>query len=726
MKDIYIKTLNLIKKYQSIIHDELHTPDFNDSNLDYFETCLSLLVKIEDDFSPLKTNLIDRFRYLITKKYDEIFSMSEGVSEINFATFSKIYDNYEFAINENEFLFYEHQLEEQRIKEKEANLNGLETIQNPIAPTGDNKSDNCSALNKINLISSQTSISNNLTLTVGNAAGSSSGGLGVSAGNINSKSLSSKFFKKGSFIWICKKINENVVGNYLLSSFKLFNKLFGDEDLKHVENLYVFVIEHFFKKLNDLIEKNKDFKEIDPIFLKEGLSSFYYPFCEELQKIDSKSIQSEMLSQKILNYNEKILNNYLKNFYLNYVLETSKIFSEATAKILNNLNNNSKQNSSNINNNNLENNNEISSNYSGNTNLNNINNNILFSNPYINNFGNMLFNGFYASSTARIFLNNEISILNNKLQNLINDKIGIIKKLDIQDILSLTEEATNKILFNNLISIYEIPFYVIKSFNIYKNDSLKFNIFYSSGSRSQLTKEERQALEIDLISTKKKANEFLNLDKFVINNLSNFNEKDAEKSLEFKKEYEIIFIYLYILFVKSLENSKALNEKFLKNFPQIKSNKQMRNELSTDFEHNIKIALFNLYESLVEVVDCNIFKKLKTLFFDTDLQNYENAITFRLPLRELLIELFHFKKKLLIVLEEEAKIYNESKLSTLNEALIHKKQRKLTKFQKEMECLSIRRLAIFNLNIYEEIFPQTIMIIIVKIFLKVRKFFILK
>ncbi len=695
-------------------------PDFNDSNIDYFETCLSLMVKIEDDFSLLKTNLIDRYRYLTSKKYDEIFSMSEGVSEINFVNFSKIYDNYEFAINENEFLFYEHQLEELRIKEKEPNINVLESIQIQNVPQGDNKSDNNSTVNNTNIIRSQTNISNNLMPNLGSAAGSSNNGLGASAGNIDCKSLSSKFFKKGTFIWICKKINENVIGNYLISSFKLFSKLFGDSDINNVENLYAFIIDLFFKKLIDLIEKNKDFKEIDPIFLKEGLTSFYYPFCEAMQRINSININSKLLSEKILNYNEKILNNYLKNFYLNYILDTSKVFSEATAKIFNNLNNNLKH-SSNIINNNLETNLiEISSNNNGNTNINNINKNIVFSNPNINNIGNILFNGLYASSTGRIFLNNEISILNNKLQNLINDKIATIKKLDIQEILSSTEEDTNKIYFNNLVSIYEVPFFVIRSFNIYKKDSLKCNVLYSRESRDQLNKEEREAFQNDLIFTKKKADEFLNLEKFINCNLHNYNEKDADRNLELKKDYEIIFIFLFILFVKSLDNFKALNEKFIKNFPKIKSNKQMRNELSNKFENNVKLALFNLYESLVEVIDCKIFQKLKALFFDTNLQYYENAITFRLPLRELLIDLFHFKKKLFILLEDEGKLYNESKLSTLNEALIHKKQRKLTKFQKEMECLSIRRLAIFNLNSNEEIFPQTIMNTIVRIFLKVR------
>ena len=33
--------------------------------------------------------------------------MKDGVEEITFETYNKIYDNYEFAINENDFLFYE-------------------------------------------------------------------------------------------------------------------------------------------------------------------------------------------------------------------------------------------------------------------------------------------------------------------------------------------------------------------------------------------------------------------------------------------------------------------------------------------------------------------------------------------------------------------------------------------------------------------------------------------
>ncbi len=674
------------------------------------------MVKIEEDHTSLKTNLIDRYKYLISKKYDEIFSLNEGVSEINFQIFNKIYDNYEFAINENEYLFYEHQLEEIRLKEKETNLNIIDSIGSTLN-NNDNRSENNSSLNKINLLSNQNSITNNLTLNV-NSNNVNIQIAGTNGGNVDCRKLSSKFFKKGTFIWICKKIEENVIENYLISSYKFFTKLFKDDEKKYLESLYNYTIDLFFKKLNDLIEKNKDFKEIDSIFLKEGLSCFYYPFCEALQKINcNKIIKNGIIAQKILTYNEKILNNYLKNFFLNYILDVAKLFSEVNLKIFNNINNFLKNDYNNLNNN-LENNIEFNSNNSGNINVN--------LNQNINNLGNILFSGFYGNATSKIFLNNEITILINKLQNLINEKTYIIQKLDIQDILSLTEEDKNKIIYNNLISIYEIPFFVIKSFNLYKNDSLGLGIFYSSSLRSNLTKVEKENFESDLNIIKRKVKDILNLDKY-INFSSSINEKDNSNNLikiDIKKDYQFILLFLYVFSLKSMEDTKTLNEKFLKNFPEIKKSKEKRNRLTIHLENNIKDSLFSLYESFIQIYDNYIHKKLKFLFFDFDLHTYENAITFRLPLRDLLLELFHFKKMLLIILEEEAKRYNEKKLSTLNEALIHKKQRKLSKFQKEMECLSIRRLEIFNLNVNEEIYPQTIMTIIVKIFLKVNFIFL--
>ncbi len=657
MKDIYLKTNNLIYKYRNIIHDELHITDFNDSNIPYYELCISLLVKIEDDdkLYELETNFIDRFKYLIIKKFDEIFSIGEGISEINYTNFSRIYDNYEFAINENEYLFYEQQLEElDDQKKKESNIGNLNNIKPYI-------------------------------------------------NNIDCKNLNSKFFKKGTFIWICKKINENVIQNYLTYSYNLFIKLFGKEkseksefNLIKLENLFIFLIDLFYKKLNDLIGKNKEKNEIDPIFLKEGLNSFYYPYCECLQKINEKEINSQKISNKILQFNENILNKYLKQFYLYYLIDSAKLFENSMEKIFINLI-------------------KIKSNLNLNFNTENSYNNN-------NNNNNFLLSLFSFNSSAKIFQNSEFSLLNNKFQQLIQEKINIIIKLDIEDVLNLNEEKANLIHLKIIEKIYDLPFYLIKSFNFYKNDFIKFNLPYFSEKRNNLTKEEKEAFDFDLEKVKKKVKEILNKEKFC----KLFDEKiynNNNNNYYNNKDFDIIFNLFFIFFLKNLEDPKTLNEKFLKNFPSLKSNKQIRNELKGLFENNNKYTLFSLNESLIQIYENYIFNKLKILFFEADLFNCENVITFRLPLRELLVEMFNFKKKILLIMKEEAKIYNETKLSTVNDAFILKKKATLTRFEKEMLCLSIRRLGIFNLNKNEEIYPQTMMLVLVKTFLKVIFFY---
>ena len=59
---------------------------------------------------------------MISCQYDKLFSTKDDVEEISFETYNKIYDNYEFAIKEDDFLFYENE-----IKNREKNI-----IQNPM------------------------------------------------------------------------------------------------------------------------------------------------------------------------------------------------------------------------------------------------------------------------------------------------------------------------------------------------------------------------------------------------------------------------------------------------------------------------------------------------------------------------------------------------------------------------------------------------------------------
>ena len=173
VKDIYKRTSELIYKYRSYITDEMSIPEFNEFHREKFETCLNLLVKINEDKEELIKIFIERYQYLLSQKYDKLFSMKEGVDEIDYETYSKIYDNYEFAINENDFMFYEEQI-------------------------------------KVN----SNAVQNNTT--------------------INLRTLSSKYFKKGTFIWICKQIAENIISQLMISVYKSYIELFGEDTIDNM------------------------------------------------------------------------------------------------------------------------------------------------------------------------------------------------------------------------------------------------------------------------------------------------------------------------------------------------------------------------------------------------------------------------------------------------------------------------------------------------------------
>ena len=179
-------------------------------------------------------------------------------------------------------------------------------------------------------------------------------------------------------------------------------------------------------------------------------------------------------------------------------------------------------------------------------------------------------------------------------------------------------------------------------------------------------------------------------------------------------------IYLGIALCKNLNNSigiKNLIEKIVKEFPYIKNNKNMNNELRIYIDKQIKETLNYLFDSLIQISDIYIFEKLKELFNDINWLKYEKAITFRVHLRNICYDLFYFKNEIMNFLNEEKKNYLENKSTAINEAMLNiKNSRKITKYQKEMECLYIRRLNIYSLNDIDA--PQGIMQTLAKIFFK--------
>ena len=255
----------MISIYRHLINEEIH-PEVNEASLKNFEFCLKLLVKIEDDKSDLISTFISIYKNVISKRFDEIFAMKENNFEIDLITYSKIFDNFEFGINENEFIFYEKEIKEIVSK--------------------DNK--------EIANVSKDIKFSN----------------------------ITSKKLKKGTLIWMVKKINE-VVFPFILSSYESFVNLFGKETVE-INKIYFLIIEIFFKKVFDFVQSTMD---IDCVFFKESLTCFFYPFCENLQKINDENIQFQDLTDKLIADNRILTNLFLKNIYSRF-LEKNCIFTK--------------------------------------------------------------------------------------------------------------------------------------------------------------------------------------------------------------------------------------------------------------------------------------------------------------------------------------------------------------------------------------------------------------
>lgn len=356
MKDIYVRTIDLIYKYKQLIQDELHIPDFNEFSLEHFETCLGLLVKIEDDSSELIVTFLDRYKYLVNKKLDEIFSMKEGVSEIDFEIYYKIYYNYEFSINENEFLFYENQ------------INDLQVAAN-------NQHEK----------------------------------------HINFSTLPSKYFKKGTFIWICKKIQENIISSLIPDSFKYYTKLFGNSDLVKLEELYFFIIDTFSNKVRDFVTKNSI---LDPKFFKEGLVSFYYPFLDAILRI--KDLDSLNYTDKLLSKNHIIVKEYLNIQKLIFIEKASEIIKQRCFS----------------------------------TNKNDDNNAYNFS--------------------RELYIPNVNALYSDILEILIENLI-IVKKLELGDIFNINSEETSIVQLNYIKQFINLLYLIIQSCNQSKFKALKLN-----------------------------------------------------------------------------------------------------------------------------------------------------------------------------------------------------------------------------------------------------------
>ena len=285
VKDIYTRTKDLIYNYKTYINDKMNIPEFNEFEIENFEKCLSLLVKIEDDKKDLIKIFIDRYQYLITCQYDKFFAMKDGVEEISFETYNKIYDNYEFAINENDFLFYETEIK-----------NRQQQMQNAIP-----------ALNDFSK-------------------------------KLNLSSLGSKFLKKGTFIWICKKVCENILSQLMVNCYGSYKSLFGIETTDNINPLFNQCVSNFNLKIKNTLDKIKEKKEnlLDPEFFRDGLYSFQKAFSDNLlSKIDDLKINGQKNLIDISENNKNLLNIYFINMHEDFINQVTNKINKSLSHIIN-------------------------------------------------------------------------------------------------------------------------------------------------------------------------------------------------------------------------------------------------------------------------------------------------------------------------------------------------------------------------------------------------------
>jgi len=262
----------LISVYRHLINEEIQ-PEVNEAGLKNFEFCLKLLVKIEDEKGDLISTFLSIYKNLISKRFDEIFAMKENNFEIDFLTYSKIYDNFEFGINENEFIFYEKEIRELNNKDIKDSVNASK--------------------------------------------------------DIKFTNISSKKLKKGTLIWMVKKIVETIFP-FINSTYESFLGLFGKDSTSEINKLLYMIIETFFHKLNDLVQQSYD---IDCIFFKEALICFFYPFCEHLQKINDELIEFDNLTERIVSENRHVTNIYLRNMYSKFLEKNCAFMKESLLSV---------------------------------------------------------------------------------------------------------------------------------------------------------------------------------------------------------------------------------------------------------------------------------------------------------------------------------------------------------------------------------------------------------
>ena len=587
VKDIYTRTKDLIYNYKTYINDKMNVAEFNEFEIENFEKCLSLLVKIEDDKKDLIKIFIDRYQYLITCQYDKLFSTKDDVEEISFETYNKIYDNYEFAIKEDDFLFYENE-----IKNREKNL----------------------SLNQI--------------------PNSSSMALSDFSKKLNLSSLASKFLKKGTFIWICKKVCENILSQLMVNCYNSYKSLFGEDTTDNINTLFNQCVSNFNQKIKNTLDKVKEKNQplLDPEFFRDGLYSFHKAFNENLlSKVQDEKINGAKYMSDISENNKNLLNIYFVNMHEEFIKQVTSKINNSLEKIIK--------------------------------------------------FNKSIYDEANSESFIRLNKNlfqNEVNIFYKYIEELFLSYSKQIKSLGLESFNKdeFLGAETSQLYINHLMSVFALLILVLHSSNKVKFRNNEYEKYFISFNKVMNFKE--------IIENYKE----------IIN--TNFAKwKDNYELIYFfiffiKKCKEQINNMNPII----TTNINNMTDKFLFEYPILKKDKKLV-AFFNDFINKELTQCYPLFfDAIILLENKKIFDNLKKLFYEPDwLKVDKTPVTFRLELKKYCYQLYQLKLNLNDVLEEESNKFKEAKKTKI---ITDNSYKNKSQVQLEMEKLQIRRMTIYG------------------------------
>ena len=615
VKDIYLKTKDLIYNYKSKIDDKMKVAEFNEFEIDNFEKCLSLLVKIEDDKKDLIKIFIDRYQYLISCQFDQLFSTKDDVEEISFETYNKIYDNYEFAIKEDDFLFYENE-----IKNREKNV-----VQPPVT--------NSIAISDFSK-------------------------------KLNLSSLGSRFLKKGTFIWICKKVCEKILTELMGKCYKNYKSLFGEDSIDNINTLFNQCVNNFNQKIKNTLDKVKEKNQplLDPEFFRDGLYSFYKSFNEDLlNKIKDEKINGAKFLSIISENNKNLLNMYFINMHEEFI-------KQVTSKINKSLENIIKINKS-------------------------------------------IYDELNNESFIRLnknLLENEVSGIYKYIEELFLTYSKQIKSLGLEGFNKgeFLGAETSQLYINHLMSIFALLIMILHSGNKVKFRNNEYEKYFISFNKVMNFKEiidnYKEIINKNLGKWK---------DNYEIIYLFIFFIKKCKEPVNSINQ------------TNATTNIQNITEKFLFEYQNLKKDKKLVSFFN-DFINKELIQCYPLlFNSIVLLENKKIFDNLKKLFFDVDwLKSDKTPVTFRLELKKYCYQLYQLKLNLNDILEDEGSKFKAKTLKIISDNSYKNK----SQVQLEMEKLQIRRMTIYGeiVSSPQEIIYELVKIFLKTLneFIKIKKY----